>query len=211
MNSNEETRKCSFDSQVFNVSILNATFYENCIEDNETGPKLNYTFSNACESKLNNVMIKYAQEYGDLLYVLQNGSLLVVDENFESYDIHPDYCLDVDREEGHLYAIVCVFKSNFQTRILRAEAYLYALCLWLSVPCLFVTVFFYVKIGELRNLHGKSLACHCTCLAVAYILLGIVQIQLNVAFTMTYFIQYSLISCICWLCVLCIDICIEIL
>lgn len=90
----ETIRKCSKDSpdHDFNVSVLNATFFENCIEDNESGPRLSYNIINACSSDVNNVdptvqMLVYAKRYGDLLYVIQNGSLLTVDENFEGYEI----------------------------------------------------------------------------------------------------------------------------
>lgn len=90
-------------------------------------------------------------------YVLQNGSLLIVEENFETYEVQSDYCLD-EGLEG-LYAIVCIQSSHTkQVRMLRGEAVIYAVCLWLSVPCLLVTAFFYLKIDSLRELHGRSLS-----------------------------------------------------
>lgn len=116
----------------------------------------------------------------------------------------------MDRVDGFLYAIVCIRTAQARVRVLRGEAVIYAVCLWLSVPCLLFTAFFYLKIGELRELHGKSLACHCTCLAAAYALLGIVQIQSSIKVILTYFIQYFLLACICWLSALCCDICIKI-
>lgn len=216
----ENGRQCAMDTLNFNVSILNATFYENCIEDNESGPKLDFVFMDACNTGASNnnkdpkhQMVLYSKLYGDILYVLQNGSLLTVDENFEAYDVHNNYCLDMNRNDGNLYAIVCDHKSNHQTktnRVLRAEAYLYSTCLMISVPCLLLTAFFYVKIDELRDLHGKSLACHCICLAIAYSFLVVIQFQQDILLTITYFIQYFLLSCICWLCVLCFDICFKI-
>lgn len=211
---NEKVRKCTTDTRnFFGVSVLNATFYENCIEDNESGLNLSYTYVNACtfNNKVDKRMLLYGKPYGDLLYVLQNGSLLIVEENFDGYEIiNSSYCLDVDRQGGFLYAIVCVFNSNFPIRVLRGEAYLYAVCLWISAPCLLLTAFFYLTIDELRDLHGKSLACHCASLALAYVLLGIVQMQQNVTFTITYFIQYFLLVCVGWLSSLCCDICIKI-
>lgn len=199
------------------MSVLNATFYDDCIEDNEIAPKLDYKIIDACsmstinDSKsIKNQLILYSISYGDLLYVLQNGSLLIVEDDFGGYEVKDNYCLDIDRNDGILYAIVCIKKSNAQTRVLHAEAYLYSTCLLISVPCLLLTAFFYVKIDELRDLHGKSLACHCICLAIAYAFLSIVQIQKNISLTITYFIQYFLLSCICWLNVLCFDICMKI-
>lgn len=87
--------------------------------------------------------------------MLQNGSLLVVEENFEAYWVSDDYCLD-EGIDG-LYAIVCMY-SKETTRVLRGEAVLYAVFLWISVPSLLMTAFFYLKIDSLRELHGKSLS-----------------------------------------------------
>lgn len=88
--------------------------------------------------------------------MLQNGSLLIVEENFESYEVQSDYCLD-EGSEG-LFAIVCVRSNTRQVRMLRGEAVIYAVCLWLSVPCLLLTAFFYLRIDSLRELHGRSLS-----------------------------------------------------
>lgn len=90
--------------------------------------------------------------------MLQNGSLLIVEENFEAYEVQSDYCLD-EGLDG-LYAIVCIHSNatNKQVRMLRGEAVIYAVCLWLSVPCLLITAFFYLKINTLRELHGRSLS-----------------------------------------------------
>lgn len=216
-NGNEITKNCTADNVSFpHVSILNATFYENCIEDDEVEPTLDFSVVGACNFEGNKLdssirMFVYAKPYGDFIYVLQNGSLLVVDENSEAYDVYKDYCLDVDREGRFLYAIVCDSKSNLQARVLHAEAYLYATCLWLSVPCLLLTAFLYLKIGELRILHGKSLACHCVCLAIAYLLLGVIQFQQSVVHVLTYAVQYFLLACTCWMTALCCDICIKIM
>lgn len=89
--------------------------------------------------------------------VLQNGSLLIVEENFEAFEVHDDnYCLD-EGPDG-LYAIVCIHsENNVKKRMLRGEAVINAACLWMSVPCLLLTAFFYLKIKDLRDLHGKTL------------------------------------------------------
>lgn len=77
----------------------------------------------------------------------------------------------------------------------------------MSVPCLLVTAFFYLAIRQLRNLHGKSLACHCICLAIGFLLLSAVQIRGKVGKKTGFVIQYSLLACFLWLAVMCIDIC----
>lgn len=115
----------------------------------------------------------------------------------------------MDRNDGVLTAIVCDQYTNDQQHILRAEAYLYSTCLLFSVPCLLLTAFFYLKIDEFRDIHGKSLACHSICLAVAYTFLIVIEIKINVSITLTYIIQYHLLACICWLNALCWDICVK--
>lgn len=187
----KQTRRCTENNLNFSVSVINALFYENCIEDNEEMQPLSYNYVNACtfNEDITGHMLLYAKAYGDLLvcaslqflkskssakfnlfsmivisvfflhrkYVLQNGSLLIVEENFETYEVQSDYCLD-EGLEG-LYAIVCIQSSHTkQVRMLRGEAVIYAVCLWLSVPCLLVTAFFYLKIDSLRELHGRSLS-----------------------------------------------------
>lgn len=208
--------KCTDENFKFNVSIINATFYENCIEDKETNVQLKFRYGYDCQPIVNGSRLAhrrsflYGLTYGDLLYILQNGSLLRVDQNFDDYDIFDEYCLDMDRNDGNLMAKVCTLELNVPQGVLRAEAYLYSTCLWISVPCLLITAFLYLKIDEFRDLHGKSLACHAICLAIAYMLLGVAQIQMNISFMITYFIQYFLLACLCWLNVLCLDVCVKI-
>lgn len=82
--------------------------------------------------------------------------------------------------------------------------------LLLSVPCLFVTTFFYIHIDELRNLHGKSLACHSLCLAIAFLLISVAQIRGHVPQSVGYVIQYFMLACFLWVAVMCADICIHV-
>lgn len=76
----------------------------------------------------------FNEQYGDILYVIQNGSLLRIDNNFESFDIYDHYCLDVDEEhDGILTAIVCEF-DDMIFRVNRAQALIFATCMLISVP-----------------------------------------------------------------------------
>lgn len=68
-----------------------------------------------------------------MLYVIQNGSLLRIDENFESFDIFEHYCLDMDEDEQILTAIVCEFDEAI-FRVNRAQALIFATCMIISVP-----------------------------------------------------------------------------
>lgn len=80
-----------------------------------------------------------------------------------------------------------------------------------SVPCLLVTAFFYVAIDQLRTLHGKSLALHCVCLAMGFLLLGIAQIRGIVTQGIGFFIQYFILACFFWLAMMCLDICTQVM
>ena len=112
----------------FQVPIIDAIFYEHCIEDSEKKIELEYEFANSCTNDNGNAehALIYNKNYGDVLYVLQNGSLLRVDEDFSSYDVYDDYCLDMDRDDLLLTAVIC--KQTKVIKVSRAEAYLYATC-----------------------------------------------------------------------------------
>lgn len=75
----------------------------------------------------------YNRNYKDILHVIQNGSLLRIDESFESYDVYDHYCLEFDDEEGALTAIVCEF-DDMLFRVNRAQALIFATCMIISVP-----------------------------------------------------------------------------
>lgn len=75
----------------------------------------------------------YNENYDDILYVIQNGSLLRVDGNHESFDIYDHYCLELDDEEGVLTAVVCEFDDMLLT-VGRVQGLIFATCMLLSVP-----------------------------------------------------------------------------
>lgn len=75
----------------------------------------------------------YNQHYNDILYVIQNGSLLRIDDSFESFDVYNHYCLEMDEQEGVLTAIVCEF-DDMLFRVNRAQAMIFATCMLISVP-----------------------------------------------------------------------------
>lgn len=206
-------RECTRTNVEFNAPIIDAIFYDKCIEDSEKPVRLDYAIGNNCD-RIASASQKvdaffYGEMMGDLLYVLQNGSLLLVDAERIRYGyfIFDDYCLDMDREENMLVAIVC---EQSVATVSRGEAYVYATCLLVSVPCLLLTATLYFCIDELRDLHGKSLACHSICLAMAFICLSVVQIDGRVSTTLVAGIQYFMIACILWLTVMCADVCAQV-
>lgn len=216
ISSDTKHAECVPENIPFNVSIINAVFYRDCIEDTEAVVTLAYKFGGACRNSTGNVTsspsvhraLTYGQQYGDLLYVLQNGSLLRVDGDFADYDVFHDYCLDMDRVSKNLVAIVCTQEQ--QKVIARAEAFLNATCMLVSVPCLLITAFLYFRIEEFRDLHGKSLACHSLCLALGFIFTIIVLVNGRVTQGISCLIQYFILACFIWLAVMCAYICIQV-
>lgn len=200
-------RECANSSVQFSPAIIDAIFYDKCIEDSEKPVRLDYEIGNSCDKIASQSQTVdaffYNEIMGDLLYVLQNGSLLLVDAERTRYGyfIFDDYCLDMQKT---LTAIVCV---RSLAAVSRGEAYVYATCLLASVPCLLLTAALYFCIDELRDLHGKSLACHSICLAMAFIFLSIVQIDGQATAAICSGIQYFMMACILWLTVMCADIC----
>lgn len=197
--------RCAAENTKFDVSIINATFYHECIEDEENSIDMAYQYGNNCKYdsvRRNQTRLMYTESNSTLLYVIQNGSLLIVNQHSDYY-IFDDYCLDMNRENGELTAIVCDPKTNSRQRILRLEASLYSVCLLISVPCLLVTAYLYMRVDEFQNTHGILLTCHTSCLAIAFTLLIITQNRSEISLTLTYLIQYSLLSCMCWLNAMC--------
>jgi hypothetical protein len=75
----------------------------------------------------------YNENYDDILYVIQNGSLLRIDGNYESFDIYDHYCLELDEDEGVLTAIVCEF-DDMLLKVGRVQGMIFAICMLISVP-----------------------------------------------------------------------------
>lgn len=68
-----------------------------------------------------------------MLYVIQNGSLLRIDGNYESFDVYDHYCLEMDDEEGVLTAVVCEF-DDMLLGVGRVPGLIFATCMLISVP-----------------------------------------------------------------------------
>lgn len=207
--SGAERPECAADNVRFAPTLVDAVLYENCIEDTELPTRLDYAIGDECNNVTNPNVFYYSKKYGDLLYVLQNGSLLLVDAHPKGYNFYitNNYCLDMDRDGGAVTAIVC---QRREVVVTRGEALIYASCLLISVPCLLLTAFLYCWIDDLRDLHSQSLACHSVCLAIGFVFLAGVQIHANVSIVTTYFIQYFMLACYIWLAVLCADVCTQV-
>ncbi|XP_059622706.1 probable G-protein coupled receptor Mth-like 14 [Phlebotomus argentipes] len=216
IHSNRNMKECQPTEHTFQPTIVNATFYEGCIEDEETEHlHLAHVYGNPCAQRESFI---YSRHDGDLLYVLLNGSLLIVNEKFEWIEIRDEYCLDTD-DNGTLSAIVCpdeLGSSTPEAAVTHAQLVFLAICMLISIPCLLVTSFFYLTVDDLRTLHGKSLACHCLCLAFRFLLITIIQLHIvveNLTTFSNYFIgmiQYFILAAFFWQFVMSVDIVINV-
>ncbi|KAG7308450.1 hypothetical protein JYU34_005657 [Plutella xylostella] len=129
----------------------------------------------------------------------------------------PDkYCVDtfvLEEEDGvissRLDALVC-----FSTDAEDPHNYLLsAACMLISCVFILATLAVYAWLPELRNLYGKVLMAYLSCLLLAFLLLGSMQvlvyvdnINTNMCLVLTFFIYFSMLSAFFWLNVMCFDI-----
>lgn len=208
---NEERGECEPVSNLkFNPNVIMAKFFEDCIEDEEKIIKLKIVVSPInCTGALHT--IKISSDDVDNIYVIQDGSLLIVEKNYTGYSSFNEYCIDL-LDDGYgpkITALACA-TDNLFTTVSKAQSYITAGCMLVSVPCLILTAFLYVAIPKLRNLHGKSLACHCICLALGFGLLAIMQLIGEIPLIIGYIIQYLILACFFWMMAMCVDICIHV-
>ncbi|KAJ2948974.1 hypothetical protein O0L34_g5914 [Tuta absoluta] len=150
----------------------------------------------------------------DEFYLLVNGSLFV--PYGSPYLLGTkDYCMETFWNEsypaGLTLPLICFQSIDDDVNKSSTTLVLYATGLIISVPFLLATVCVYLFIRELRDTHGKALACHCMCLAVAFCCLAITQLagdefSSTACTIIAYIIQFSFVSCFFWLNVMCFDI-----
>ncbi|KAJ8721966.1 hypothetical protein PYW08_004368 [Mythimna loreyi] len=149
----------------------------------------------------------------DEFYLLVNGSLFVPYSKPFLLGTR-DYCMETFWNEsvpaGITLPVVC-FTTPMEDTKTSSTLIAYATGLLISVPFLLATATVYLCITELRDTHGKALACHTVCLALAFTCLAATQLAGHafpkVACTiMAYLIQFSFVSCFFWLNVMCFDI-----
>ncbi|XP_045498771.1 G-protein coupled receptor Mth2-like isoform X2 [Colias croceus] len=148
----------------------------------------------------------------DEFYLLFNGSL------FMPFSQPPllgtrNFCMETFWNEsnpaGVTLPLLC-FQEPIEEAGTSPTLIAYAIGLIISVPFLLATTCVYLFITELRDTHGKALACHSLSLAVAFSCLAATQLAghafPNTACTiMAYLIQFSFVSCFFWLNVMCFD------
>lgn len=198
---NVETKQylCEVDENPFNPEIVDVTLYDNCIEDNEIPTELEILVGNPC-----NESVLYREEDGDVMFVLQNGSLLAVDRNRnESFYVTNDYCLD-NEENGRLYAISCT--SSVSGQLDKAQTFLFAVSMLFSVPCLVFLAYVHFRIKELRTIHGLIVGCLSSCLAIGFTLHTIAQTSEDLKLILGYYVLFFMLWYFLWLLALCSNI-----
>ncbi|XP_065334594.1 G-protein coupled receptor Mth2-like [Cloeon dipterum] len=114
---------------------------------------------------------------------LANGSLSVMDldenDNIMSIIFHKhEYCVLAD-EEGNIKTWICDVETEVEiemTETSNSTKYMvYPVFMIISIVCLLLTLLAFVFTPDMRNLHGKSIACQSFTLMMAYIGLTVVQ------------------------------------
>ncbi|XP_320866.3 probable G-protein coupled receptor Mth-like 14 isoform X1 [Anopheles gambiae] len=144
-----------------------AQFYRDCIEDLEEELRLDVRYGNPCPSE--GGMVSFGAHTNDTLYVIQNGSLLVI-YGGKDYDVYDTYCLDYDRTDGALLAYVCPSEVRVMVDVVKGQLFLLTICLIVAIPALLVTALLYIIVPKLHDLHGRALAMNCVNFAIALLL-----------------------------------------
>ncbi|XP_058464290.1 probable G-protein coupled receptor Mth-like 14 [Malaya genurostris] len=198
----------------FQVQAIYAQFYEGCIEDlEESIPALGLAYGSPCA--VESGLVRFGQDTKDTLFVIQNGSLLTINELVEEFDIFNRYCLDVDRKSGLLNGYVCPSEIRIGRDIFKGQMVALALCLIFAIPLLLATAYFYVEIPEFDDIHGKALSLNCINFAIALLLESIFQHKskghgsTNDTIVLANYAEYFILATFFWLLVNCMNNCIH--
>ncbi|XP_032599271.1 probable G-protein coupled receptor Mth-like 14 isoform X1 [Drosophila grimshawi] len=198
---NQSDSMCDGAVLSFEPTIINAVLFDNCIEDLEIFTELPYEVGNPCNSVTFFSSFQY-DDTEDLLFILQDGSLLIIDKNGnESYTVEENYCLDQDKS-GHMLAFICITQVD---EVSKAKIIIVAVLMLVSMPCLLLVSYLHLTLRLLRNLHGWSLALMSLCLACGYFVYSVVHIYgIPSGGFIGYVIQFFILSFFFWyLCICC--------
>ncbi|XP_055904541.1 probable G-protein coupled receptor Mth-like 14 [Eupeodes corollae] len=200
----ETVEICKAQVGEFAPEVLSVELYENCIEDLEIPVKLDIEVGNPC---IDGSM--YSASSNDRLMVIQDGSLLIMD-NFlnESYTVESNYCLDTNIETGELYAIVCV--SATDEHLSRGQTILYTCFMIVSIPCLCLVSFLHFAIKELRSVHGLSLGVMSSCMAIGFTLHTFAQFSDAGKSWIGFAVQFFMLAYFFWLFCLCCNVVVHV-
>lgn len=207
----EKTKTCEIGQGIvtkFRPPVINATFFVDCIEDSEV-----FTFPMEPRIYLsqNNSMLYDEVNYGDHLYILQNGSLLIVFDNMQGgYSIYSDYCLDKDPKTDSFFALVWTEDAEqqiVQGFVLSKFYRGIALIMTFSFCCLLFTSALYLMVPRFGTLHGRSFALHALNLALGYVFTASMYFKWDGHSRMegNEFLHYFVSAAFVWQLTMCVD------
>lgn len=111
-------------------------------------------------------------------YLLSNGSVMrpCAEEPEERILHYYEYCLARVRSSEHSEYLAFFCEEVYPLENDKSGEVVYSFGMLASVPFLVVTYVVYWLLPDLRNLHGLTLRGYVGCLAVAYSLLGVLQL-----------------------------------
>lgn len=193
----------------YHPPIINATFYSTeCIEDSEV---INFIMTPVIRMPQNQSLYYDEIMYGDHLYILQNGSLLIVFDNMMSgYGVYDEYCLDLNPETHSFFALVYTtdLEKQIVTGIILDKFYKgIALIMTISFCCLIITSALYLLVPRFGTLHGRSFALHTMNLALGYVITASMYYKWdgNTSMTGNDYLQYFVSAAFMWQLTMCID------
>lgn len=188
--------------------IINATFFNDCIEDSEV---INFTMKPKIYIPQNPAMVYEESSNLDHLYILQNGSLLIVFDNMlGGYGIFNDYCLEIDPNTHTFFALAWTpdVHNEIVTGIVLSKFYKgIAFIMAISFCCLIITSALYMLVPRFRTLHGRSFALHTLNLALGYVFVAAMYFKWDGRSKMegNQYLQYFISAAFMWQFTMCVD------
>uniref|UniRef100_A0A182TPZ4 Methuselah N-terminal domain-containing protein n=1 Tax=Anopheles melas TaxID=34690 RepID=A0A182TPZ4_9DIPT len=162
--------ECVPGSRELQIDTIDAQFYGNneCIEVSEIVPELPVVWNDLCEGDPQALM--YSADQGDELFVLQNGSLLVL-ELGSLVSVFDSYCVEMTGD-SQLLAKVCE-----QVRIDRVGVIEFFMLFssLLAVLALLFTALSYSFVPKLKDSFGYLIAVHAGTFAIGTIFFGLAR------------------------------------
>lgn len=200
-NFTDRPNECVDNDAPFLLEPIAVTMYNGCIEDNETRVEMDISVGNFC-----NRSVYYSESLNDRMYIIQNGSLLVMDpEGTVGFRIFNDYCIDINAKTGKYDAIVCV-SPPVEAKIGRSQSIIYTIFMMISIPCLFFVTFIHFAIDKLNHLHGLCIGSMSFCLGMGFLLHSITQLSTLVELRLQYAVQYFILAYYMWIFILCLNL-----